>query len=74
MYIYIYLNMGDNGMTRKFNNDDEPKEEKSMLLDPQERDARLKEQEDYRYNPEHALHKVGFVQDKILDAVMGMDM
>ena len=47
---------------------------KSMYLDPAEQAARLKAQQDYRYNPEHALHKVGFVQEQILDAVMGMDM
>ncbi len=61
-------------MGSNYPQDEEAKEEKSMLLSPQEYAARLKEQEDYRYNPEHALHKVGFVQDKILDAVMGMDM
>ncbi len=61
-------------MGSSYPQDEEAKEEKSMLLSPQEYAARLKEQEDYRYNPEHALHKVGFVQDKILDAVMGMDM
>lgn len=61
-------------MAKQFSNDDEPKEEKSLILSPQEQAARLKEQQDYRYNPEHTLHKVGFVQEKILDSVMNMDM
>ena len=74
MYIYIYLNMGAKDMAQKFQNDGEPQEEKSLVLSPQEQAARLKEQQDYRYNPEHALHKVGFVQEKILDSVMNMDM
>ncbi len=61
-------------MAKQFSNDDESQEEKSLILSPEEQAARLKEQQDYRYNPEHALHKVGFVQEKILDSIMNMDM
>ena len=45
-----------------------------MVVGQAERALRQQEQKDYRYNPEHSLHKVGYVQDKMLDAVMGMDM
>ena len=41
MYIYIYLNMGAKDMAQKFQNDDEPQEEKSLVLSPQEQAARL---------------------------------
>lgn len=61
-------------MAKQFRNDDEPQEEKSLVLSHDEHQQRLKEQQDYRYNPEHALHKVGYVQDKMLDAVMSLDM
>ena len=76
MYIYIYLNMGANNMAKKFQQDDngEPKEEKSMILPKGDIEKRKKEMEDYRYNPQHALHQVGYAQEKILDAVLQMDM
>lgn len=74
MYIYIYLNMGAIDMANKFQNDDEPQDEKSMFISPDDYARRQKEMQDYRYNPEHALHKVGYAQEKMLDAVMQMDM
>lgn len=62
-------------MAKQFRNDDEePQEEKSLTLSPDAQQRRIQEQQDYRYNPEHALHKVGYVQEKMLDAVMGLDM
>ena len=74
MYIYIYLNMGAIDMANKFQNDDEPQDEKSMFISQDDYARRQKEMQDYRYNPEHALHKVGYAQEKMLDAVMQMDM
>ena len=74
MYIYIYLNMGAIDMANKFQNDDEPQDEKSMFISQDDYVQRQKEMQDYRYNPEHALHKVGYAQEKMLDAVMQMDM
>ena len=53
---------------------DEDKEYPPLMSPADERARRIQEQKDYRYNPESTLHKVGFVQDKMLDAVMGMDM
>lgn len=61
-------------MSNNFQNNDEPKEEKSMFVSQEERERRQQEMQDYRYNPEHALHRVGYAQEKMLDKIMEMDM
>lgn len=48
--------------------------EEDLALQVQRRMQLEQEAKDYRYNPEHTLHKVGFVQNKMLDAVANMDM